>query len=238
MNITPERLYAYLDGELDAAARAEVEAALAADPALAAELAAQRGLRAQLRGAYDPVLDEPMSKRLQAVTAETPAANVVDLASRRVARRWWQAPATGWAAAAALALGVLLVPRLQPEAGLVGEVDGRLVAQGELRRALDEGRSGERFGSVAVGFAFRDREGAYCRSFTLDEAPARAGLSCRGPEAWTVEVLAETAAVPGTELRQAAAALPPAVLAAIDARIEGEPLDAEAEAAALSAGWR
>lgn len=51
-----------------------------------------------------------------------------------------------------------------------------------------------------------------------------------------MEVLAE--AVPqGGELRQAAS-LPPAVLAAIDARIEGEPLDAEAEAAALSAGWR
>ncbi|MBS3896380.1 zf-HC2 domain-containing protein [Silanimonas sp.] len=237
MTITPEQLYAYLDGELDAAGRAEVEAALAADPALAAELAAQRGLRRQLRGAYDPVLGEPMSQRLQAVTGETPATNVVDLADRRATpRRGWRIPATGWAVAATLALGVLLVPHLSPEAGLVGEVDGRLVAQGELRRALEEGRSGEHFGRVALGFGFRDRGGAYCRSFTLDETPARAGFSCRGPDAWTVEVLAE--AVPqGGELRQAAS-LPPAVLAAIDARIEGEPLDAEAEAAALSAGWR
>lgn len=237
MNITPERLYAYLDGELDAAARAEVEAALAADPALAAELAAQRGLRAQLRGAFDPVLGEPMPERLQAVTAERPVAAVVDLAARRGAKRSWRLPATGLAAAAALALGVLLVPRLQPEADLVGEVDGRLVAQGELRRALDEGGSGARFGEVALGFAFRDRAGSYCRSFTLHGAPARAGFSCRGTRDWTVEVLAETT-VQGGELRQAAAALPPEVLDAIDARIEGEPLDAEAEAQAREHGWR
>ena len=40
------------------------------------------------------------------------------------------------------------------------------------------------------------------------------------------------------EYRQASSALPPAVLAEIDARLQGEPLDAAAERKARDAGWR
>ena len=46
----PEWLSAHLDGELDATERAEVEAALAADPALAAEYDALAEVRRVVRG--------------------------------------------------------------------------------------------------------------------------------------------------------------------------------------------
>ncbi|MFN3964370.1 MAG: zf-HC2 domain-containing protein [Silanimonas lenta] len=238
MSITPERLYAYLDGELDAAACREVEAALAADPALAAELAAQRRLREQLHEALGPVLDEPVPERLRAMARPVDAgATVVDLAARRAARRSWRWPATGMGMAAAVALGVLLVPLLRTDPALLAGSDGRLLARGELRQALEQGRSGERFGDAVPGFAFRDRAGGYCRSFIIRGAPARAGLSCRDGDEWRVEVLAETV-LPEGELRLAATGLPVDVLEAIDDRIDGEPLDATAEAEALRRGWR
>ncbi|MFN3843995.1 MAG: zf-HC2 domain-containing protein, partial [Rehaibacterium terrae] len=63
MRISDERLMAYVDGELDAAQAAQVEAAIAADPALAAAVARQRRLRERLRAAFDPVLDQPVPER-------------------------------------------------------------------------------------------------------------------------------------------------------------------------------
>ena len=67
------------------------------------------------------------------------------------------------------------------------------------------------------------------------EAPL-AGLACRSGEEWKLQVLATAPAHQG-ELRPAAA-MPMAVLHAVDAAIEGEPLDAAAESAARDAGWR
>lgn len=236
MSITPQQLHAYLDGELDAVERDAVETALANDPVLAAQYAAQRRLRERLQQAFAPVLDEPVPARLTMATAS--AAEVVDLASRRAKLpRWRQALATGLALAAALVVGVFLGPRLQPDAALIGNAGGRLLAQGGLERALHEGRSGEQVGTVTLGLSFRSQEGNYCRSFTLRQTPALAGLSCRQADGWQVHVLAETT-LQDTALRPAAADLPAAVLDAIDARIDGEPLDARSEAQAKADGWR
>ena len=63
-----------------------------------------------------------------------------------------------------------------------------------------------------------------------------AGLACRRGEDWTLEVLAAAPVAEG-EVRTAAA-MPLPVLQAVDAAIDGEPLDAAAEAAARDAGWR
>ena len=62
--ITAEELIAYADGELDGADRARIEAALAADPALAAKVDKQRALRAKLARAYAPIADEAAPQRL------------------------------------------------------------------------------------------------------------------------------------------------------------------------------
>ena len=66
MNFSDETVMAYADGELDAASRAALEAAMATDPQLARRVARQRALRARLRAALDPVLDEPLPERLLA----------------------------------------------------------------------------------------------------------------------------------------------------------------------------
>ena len=87
---------------------------------------------------------------------------------------------------------------------------------------------------MQIGLTFRSQDGNYCRSFALRRAET-AGLACRADGQWRIPV---TASAPGTagDMRQAAS-LPPPVLAAIEARIAGEALDAAGEENARLGGW-
>jgi len=60
MNWTDEALMAFVDGELDAAQRADVERALAGDAVLQARVAKLQAQRRRVSAAYAPVLDEPV----------------------------------------------------------------------------------------------------------------------------------------------------------------------------------
>ena len=70
-----DRLIAYLDGELDASERREIEAWLDADPAARDKLAAFAESAALVRSAFDEVMHEPVPERLIAVArGESPSA--------------------------------------------------------------------------------------------------------------------------------------------------------------------
>jgi len=66
-------LHAFVDGELDETARAEVEAWLAGHPEDAARVGAYRGQNAGLHGLFDAVLDEPVPERLRHAAIARPA---------------------------------------------------------------------------------------------------------------------------------------------------------------------
>lgn len=232
---------AYADGELDRDARAEIEEAMARDPELARAVERHRALAARVRAAYDGVLAEPVPEHLAALAGTSGSAPVSDLAARRSAQRIavgrMELPA--WAAlAASLAVGLfvgLLVARAP--AGPDADVDQTFVARGALAEALTMQLASAPDGSgVTIGISFKDRDGDYCRSFHLDRDAPLAGLACRQGEDWKLEVLA--AAPPAGGGLRPAGAMPIAVLHAVDATIEGEPLDAAAEAAARDARWR
>ncbi|MGH8130226.1 MAG: anti-sigma factor family protein [Steroidobacteraceae bacterium] len=244
MRFSDEMLMAYADGELDLVARAEIEAAMADDPAIAHAVERHRAFAARLRSAYSGVLEEPVPERLADLVKGPVAAPVVDLASMRAERAQahalmgrWQLPR--WSALAAsvavgLFVGMLLMrgPSAPYEESAVG-----LVAREELDVALTSQLASAASDShVRVGISFRDRGGAYCRTFHLQREAPLAGLACRSGDEWKLQVLAAAPAREG-ELRPAAA-MPMAVLHAVDAAIEGDPLDAAAEAAARDAGWR
>lgn len=251
MNIDEARLVAFLDGELEASDAARVEAAIAADPALAALARRHAELRTRLGEAYAGVLEEPVPERLLAMidvsAGTTPAAaDVVRFPGSatvpRARRRW---SAREWTAlAASLLLGVLLARVLPSLPGTTPEelryVDAAMQPRGELAQALAHGLAAEpSTPQVAIGLSFRSRDDGYCRSFTLAGPRPLAGLACRGGDApWRVVALAEADPVRTGDLRQASSALPPSLLAEVDARIEGEPLDAEGERAARQARWR
>jgi hypothetical protein len=249
MTFSDDILMAYADGELEEPQRSAVEAAVRADPALAAIVDRHRALRAQVFDAFAGVLDEPVPARLDALGANkvlfldaarnararaTAVAEPPAAAARPVWPRWG-------ALAATLVVGVLAGSLWFDGTGGDGgffsaDAGGRMVARGQLAGALSRQLASDPAPSspVRIGVSFATRDGGYCRSFKVG---ASAGLACRDGEAWRIPVLSEQATASG-EYRQAASAAPEAVLDAIDERIAGTTMDAAAERAARERGWK
>jgi hypothetical protein len=244
MIFSDEIVMAYVDGELDDAARAALEAAMTTDPDLDERVARARRLRARLHSEFDPVLREPIPERLLATAHGTAtkarAANIIWL--KRIPARDWRWPQ--WSAvAASLVLGVLIAPMLrrEPSEGPLGIRDGKVFASGALAHALSEQLASNQAANapVHIGVSFLSRNGDYCRSFILRGKSAIAGLACREGGSWRLETVAATdRATSAGEYQPAASSLPPAVGQSIDALIVGDPLDAKGEAAARGKGWR
>jgi anti-sigma factor RsiW len=83
-----ETLIAYLDGELDADSRSEVESWLEADAELRDHVAALAASAETLRAVFEPVLHEPVPERLLAAARGVPAASaaIVDFPAVQKAR--------------------------------------------------------------------------------------------------------------------------------------------------------
>jgi hypothetical protein len=254
VTVDDETLIAFADGELEPARRAEVEAAVQADPAVAERLARHRALRERIRDAYAGVADEPAPDPLVALIAAggtKPAAEVVDLSARRAQRRAAEAaagrPEWSWRQAAAMAaclvLGVVVARVFATGDGALLRVDpGGLVARGALDEALSERLASDPAAAspVQVGLSFQARDGAYCRTFrAVARAGTTAGLACREGDLWRVRVTAEAEPEPVADrFRTAASATPAPVTAAVDSLIAGEALDAQGEAQARARRWK
>lgn len=232
MSVSEEKLIAFVDGELSGAELADVEHAIASDAEVRARVEAHQRLRAKLSMAFDGALSESVPERLQAATQNAPQpADVVSLADRREQKaRWtyreWGAMAASLAGGLIIGLGVM-----NTNGAMIAQSDGGLVARGALAQALDTQLASDEAGAVRIGLSFRDQQGSYCRTF---DAKGTAGLACNDGDSWTVAMTAASGA--SGEIRQASA--PAAILAAVDEMIEGDVLDAEAEARARDAGWR
>jgi anti-sigma factor RsiW len=95
-------LMAYVDGEVDAATAREIEAAMAADPSVAARAQRMRDAAAITRAAFADVMHEPIPDRLVAALAGRPmSGNVVSMTRRGGAAQ--TRTVIGWAMAASLA---------------------------------------------------------------------------------------------------------------------------------------
>lgn len=236
MSYDDETLGRYIDGELDARTISALEAAMLRDTVLAARVAALREVSLGLRGEFAAVLSEDVPERLRQAVLTTPS----DLRTAAPARRGflggWRLPAfaSGAAGAAGLALGLALAPA----SVLALNEDGHVVAQGALAASLQDGLASEPGGATVIGVTFRDKDGAWCRSFEMRASEAGlAGLACATGDDWRIETAAATPARTG-DYAQASAAMPEAVRAAIAEKRAGEPLDAAAERAARDAGWK
>ncbi|HEU4372940.1 MAG TPA: hypothetical protein VFS02_05595 [Telluria sp.] len=245
MRFTDETLMAFADGELDEATRAEVERAMRADPALAVRVQQHIALRRDVFRAFVRTLDEPVPQRLRQVVASP---KVIQLDSVRAARkqaaeapRHWSWPEWG-AIAATLVVGVLAgsfgLKSVQGETTFaMAGANGALTAHGKLDAALTQqlASAPPAGAGVRIGVSFVGRDGQYCRTFAMASA---AGLACRAGAAWTIPVMVEgDGGSGGGDYRQAGSEMPPAVLAAMDARAVGPSLDAKAEQAAAQRNW-
>ena len=247
MNIPDELLAAYLDGELEGAERLRVEQAIARDARLAQRVAQQRALRERRRGVIKGVWRESVPQRLlhaARLAAPIGTAQVIDLAHVRAVRsRRGERPRAAMSRRVAIALSLLvgtgaglLIERLSASGVLTEYRAGAVIARGGLAHALDEQIAGlPAIGSIRIGITFRDRSGAYCRTFAISEGHPLAGLACRAQGQWQVPALLATA---DSGARHAAAIVPTTLLPLVKERISGAPLDAQAEERARSGGWR
>jgi hypothetical protein len=248
MTIPEEKIIAYVDGELDADSRAEVEAAAAADPDVTAALLRHRTLRRRLAEAHADVLHEPPPAALEALIRGAELrrgpAEIVDLSARRAqrSRPTLTRRAQPWALlAAGFGAGLLVMGLvLGRPTGFYAAHDGQLTARGQLARTLDRELASDAAagaGPVRIGLSFKARDGRYCRTFT---APASlTGVACREGPSWNIRAAVFAGPTPAeTPYRTAAAGAPAPVLSAVQDMIDGAPLDAGAEKAARARGWR
>jgi anti-sigma factor RsiW len=152
-----------------------------------------------------------------------------------------------WAAvAASIAIGAVIAHLAlnSPDASRIGTRGGQLVAQADLEQALSSQLAADQSADapVQIGVSFRSKAGDTCRTFSVKEQNALAGLACRDGREWRVQVLANVP--PGTNgqgnggYKPAGGSMPAAVLTAVEQQIEGEAFDATAEAAARARGWQ
>ncbi len=246
MTFSDEVLMAYADDELDPRTRAQVDAAIASNPDIAGRIAQHRALRQRVQSAFNTTLAEPVPERLLKVVRSGPAdsgkSKVLPL-RRRQERRWsWPQ----WTAIAASLLVAVIAGRLTwmrtAGPGPIAMRGGRLLARGALAEALSDQLVADQAasGPVRIGVSFRSKSGEYCRTFSLRQPAALAGLACRAAAGWQIGVLASAESQTGGQgtYRQAASPMPPAVIAAVSDRIAGEPLDAHSEAAARGRHWQ
>jgi hypothetical protein len=235
---------AYADGELDAQARRDIEAAIDADPELALRVARHRALRDELQAAFGGVLDERIPERLlQAANSQPAAAKVADLSAARTVRagrtlRRWSWPQYV-SIAASLLVGVMIgrVMLQSPSSTLIVADKHGLIAGNAVATALSNQAGGTATSSgMQIGLSFRNKAGEYCRTFTA-ETSTLTGVACHAADHWRIQALAQNSSSSG-DYRMANTALPLPILKAIEDTIEGEPLDAQAEAAARARDWK
>ena len=247
MTIDETEVMAFVDGELDAAASARIEAAMTTDQILRGEVERYRRLRDAAHMAFADILGEtPPAALIDTIKAGSKPAEVVDLDAVRAARakpgvarppitRFWQAGAI----AATLVIGVAAGRMVGVGSAPNANAGGLLAADSGLTQALNTVGPSTPGAVTRVGFSFRNHAGEYCRTFQTQRDQAVSGVACHDEQRWSVRVAAAGPARPASgAYRMAASDTPPAVLAAVDAMIDGQSLDATAEAQARKQDWR
>jgi len=254
MSFSDETLAAYVDGELDPAACAEIEEAVRRDPSIAQRIARHRSLRNQLQAAYADELNEPVPDRLLAALrtpAPRPSPAVADLQTAQKSARG-TAVASRWryslAASVLIAVGAGFLAWRHSLPASMENVDGTLIARGALATGLSDQLSGPTLSgptpsgsgpsgsTVRIGLSFVAKSGNYCRTFSLS---TDAGLACRRAGRWEILALEKgvSAEGAGSGFRTASSAMPAKVLEAVERQMAGEPLDRAGEIAARGNGW-
>jgi len=230
---TDEEIIAYVDGEMTAAVRGAFDRRLAKDPTLADRVARHRDLVARLHDAY-PRSEAPEFDQAGLAALGLGDADIIQFPSAH-ARRTRARPIWATALAASLVGGILIGRATLPAAEMVADREGRLTAAASLQRALDEQPDGGK-GAIRVGMTFRTA-GGVCRTFRLND---NAGLGCRQDGHWLIPAVVQSrdAEPHSADFRLAGDDIPPTIMAEVDKRIIGGPLDPRQVEAARRQGWK
>ena len=237
--ITDDTLSAYLDGEADDLAVAEIERAKPSEPLLVARLARLAQNDALLRASVDMALAS--QPELQPAAVPT---NIVAFPKPRLPWKWRNDLAWPAAVAAVLVVGLAgtLFLRHSDDRLLIATADGSEVGPG-LARVLSASRSGQATAVdgavVRIALSFQASDGRMCRQFSAAQARKDlAGVACRGAQDWHMEGLSHSPASP-TQGYQTAGGSDDLVIGAVIDRLGTQKLlDQSGETAAIASGWK
>jgi len=126
MHPTDEMLVAYLDGELQASERVEVEAAIAAEAAVSARLDKLRQSSLPYAESFDPLLNQAPQEKLEAMLAAISSPQAAAKSRKPMSRRGLIAAALGCLVAGmALDRGLITAQNLASSHGADEEADWR-----------------------------------------------------------------------------------------------------------------
>lgn len=235
MTIAPEVLAAFADGELTGTEAAHIAAAVAADPALLAQVSAHRALKVRLAKHFAPIIDEQLPSRLKP-PEPTARAEVIDFSAALSARRQANTAGAsslpdrrgfGWpwlgAMAAALVLAVI-VGGWPSEGGLTRQQIAALQTQSS-GPVSDNG--------VGILLSFVDNQRRMCRAYSQG---ADTGIACYDDSGWRRVWSGEQSPTKGGEMRQAGS--DNVILFQTAQEMMEVSLDADQERAAIARGWR
>jgi hypothetical protein len=229
MSVTREELAAFADGELGNDRRAEVQAAIAADPDLAREVEAHRALRARLASHFAPILEKPLP---EAMTAPLQTPNVIDLGAARTARSDGHAriPRWGWIAGPALAASLIIVLFVSQETAPAGYADQQLATALNDQLVATQPDNAP----TQILLSFRSNEGAYCRVYADKSGD---GIACKDAQGWRLQETVTGKSRDDSEYRQAGSPRS-ALMMKAQAMSDGPALNPAQEQSAQAKGWR
>lgn len=249
-NFTDQELVSFINGDLNGVRAEELAMALDDDSALFDRLERLDPLSAEIKGAFDEVLAMPVPDRLREgilLSQENKASdNVISFTAAKAEKdsrrfRWPEYAAM----AASLAVGLVIGGQsgifdpvaVDADTIIVASANGPTlapaVAQFLATKAGGETQQLAGLGLARASISFRDGEDRFCRQFSIEaKATATDGVACLSDGEWAVAAIG-TRSIDGGDVRTASGDASSAVLAAVDEMIDGDPLDAGAEKAAL-----
>ncbi|MEQ5788750.1 hypothetical protein J3454_12675 [Erythrobacter sp. NFXS35] len=237
MMVTDEIIAAFADGELEGADKAQVEAAIAADPLLARKVEAHRALKARLAAHYAPFAEGGVPPHIAALLESggdergTDTVDVVSFAAERQKRGL--APfLRRWATIAGPALAASLVLALwQPWQGETpeGYAGGKLAAALDTQLAANQSLDAD----TRILLSFERQGGGLCRAWRGADA---GGIACRDDTGWKIERQFALDEAASGQFRQAGSEAD--LLAAAQDMAASGALDAAGERAARERNWQ
>jgi hypothetical protein len=262
--ISDELLMAYADHELDAIEHSRIHDMIMRDPELRTRLQAFVSSRDVLSTLFDRPMREPVPEHLIKLLMGSPARTALTVSPMS---RAWQGfsnwigthltPPNAVAAAAVMVVGASTgwmardATNLDlPTAQLVTLSDGKIVAQGALRRVLETSPSGKMnsadggkdFASLKVLGTFKTSSNGFCREYELivPTGARHTGIGCRDASGrWAVEAYAPAAAKAKTSGVVVPSGAPKVdiVDTAIERMSVGDVFQADQEARVIARGW-
>lgn len=227
MKVTPEKLAAFADGELEPAEAADMAGLIDGDPALAEEVRKHLSLKRRLSDHFDPITTQPIP---EALADALPAQGAEILEFGSAARRKEDAPMplrrwvwiVGPALAASLLLAVVLPQGAEPS------------VSADVARILDTQLSGTGVAAdpAQVLLSFRDAEGNFCRAFKDRQ---HGGIACRTSSGWDLVYQGDASAVAETANYRMANSSN--VMVRAQSMAIGPAMDAESERKAIGRNW-